>query len=173
MAKPKPSEKMDSITFTIPESEKRIWKDYAKELDGIEIIHTSEFIQKYLKKHDVKLKKLGTVTTYHDPCHLGRHCDFYEPPREILKQITELKEMSRIKESAMCCGAGGGVKKAFPELAMEISKNRILDAEDTGATYLVSTCPFCHRNLMDGLEKIGSKLKMRDLTELILESIEE
>ncbi|MHA1893602.1 MAG: (Fe-S)-binding protein, partial [Candidatus Helarchaeota archaeon] len=103
-------------------------KDYAKELDGIEIIHTSEFIQKYLKKHDVKLKKLGSITTYHDPCHLGRHCDFYEPPREILKQITELKEMSRIKESAMCCGAGGGVKKAFPELAMEISKNRILDA---------------------------------------------
>ncbi|WP_369019453.1 hypothetical protein DSAG12_04335 [Promethearchaeum syntrophicum] len=32
MAKPKPSEKMDSIRFTIPESEKKIWKEYAKGL---------------------------------------------------------------------------------------------------------------------------------------------
>jgi len=147
-------------------------KDYAKELDGIEILHTSEFLQKYLKEHDIKLKKLGTVTTYHDPCHLGRHCEFYDPPREILDQISEFKEMHRIKGNAMCCGAGGGVKKAYPELAMEISNNRVQDAEDTEATCLVSTCPFCHRNLMDALEKSGSALKMRDLTELILESLE-
>ncbi len=32
MAKPKPLEKMDSITFTIPKSEKKIWKEYSKEL---------------------------------------------------------------------------------------------------------------------------------------------
>jgi len=32
MAKPKPLEKMDSITFTIPESEKKTWKEYAKDL---------------------------------------------------------------------------------------------------------------------------------------------
>ncbi|MHA1145235.1 MAG: (Fe-S)-binding protein [Candidatus Helarchaeota archaeon] len=146
-------------------------KDYNKELDGIEVVHTSEFIQKYLKEHEVELKKLDIVTTYHDPCHLGRHCDFYDPPREILNQISELKEMQRIKGNALCCGAGGGVKKTYPELAMEISKNRIQDAEDTEATCLVSTCPFCHRNLMDGLEKTGSTLKMRDLTELIIESL--
>jgi heterodisulfide reductase subunit D len=80
--------------------------------------------------------------------------------------------MKRIRENAMCCGAGGGVKKAFPELALEMAKNRIKEAEQTQATYLISTCPFCHRNLLDGIQALKSKLEMHDLSELILQSLE-
>ncbi|MHA1230203.1 MAG: (Fe-S)-binding protein [Candidatus Helarchaeota archaeon] len=143
-------------------------KDYKNALKGIEIYHTSEFLINYIKEKGLKLKNLGINTTYHDPCHLGRHCDFYDPPRIILKQIANFEEMKRNKWNAMCCGAGGGIKKAFPELALEISMNRIKEAEDTSAEYIVSTCPFCHRNLTDGLNKSNSRLKMKDLTELIL-----
>ena len=147
-------------------------KDYKRKLKGIEIIHSSEFIANYIKEKNINLKNLNIKTTYHDPCHLGRHCDFYEPPRTLLKQISDIKEMKCTRENAMCCGAGGGVKKAFPDLAMEMATNRIREAEETNAEYLVSTCPFCHRNLLDSIIKINSNLKMRDLTELILKSLE-
>lgn len=75
--------------------------------------------------------------------------------------------MKTIKENAKCCGAGGGVKKGFPELALEIAKSRVKEAEDTGAEYLVSICPFCYRNLSDAIIALNSKIKMIDLLELL------
>ena len=75
--------------------------------------------------------------------------------------------MKTIKQNAKCCGAGGGVKKGFPELALEIAKSRIQEAEETGAEYLVSICPFCYRNLSDAIKAMGSNIKMVDLMELV------
>ncbi|MHA1758865.1 MAG: heterodisulfide reductase-related iron-sulfur binding cluster, partial [Promethearchaeota archaeon] len=109
--------------------------------------------------------------TYHDPCHLGRHVGIYDSPRNLLKKISNLVEMRTHREGAMCCGAGGGLKKAFPDLALEIAKNRIKEAEETGVKTLVSTCPFCFRNLSDAIEAINSDMEMVDLVELILEAL--
>ena len=80
--------------------------------------------------------------------------------------------MKTIKDSAKCCGAGGGVKKGFPELSLEIAKSRIQEAEETGAEYIVSICPFCYRNLSDAIKTLDSKLKMVDLLELIVQALE-
>ncbi len=147
-------------------------KDYVDKLESIEILHTIEFLDEFIKNNDVKLKKLDITTTYHDPCHLGRHMGLYEAPRNILKQISTFIEMPTSRSTAMCCGAGGGVKKGFPELSLEMAKNRVREAEETGATTLVSTCPFCHRNLSDAIAALGSSIKMKDLTELLYESLD-
>ena len=85
--------------------------------------------------------------------------------------MANLIEMKTIKESAKCCGAGGGVKKGFPELALEISKARIQEAEETGAEYLVSICPFCFRNLDDAIKASNSEIKMIDLMELLEQAL--
>ena len=146
-------------------------KDYRERLGDIEIVHTVEFLRDIINNKDIKLKNLDIKTTYHDPCHLGRHMNVYEAPRDLLNKISNLTEMKTNRVGAMCCGAGGGVKKGFPELSMEIAKNRVKEAEDTGAEYLVSTCPFCWRNLNDAIVSTGSNLKMVDLVELLLESI--
>jgi Fe-S oxidoreductase len=146
-------------------------KDYEGKLEGIEILHSVEFLNKKLLENKEKMKKLNYKVTYHDPCHIGRHIGIYEEPRQILEEITELTEMKTNKHAAMCCGAGGGVKKGFPELALEMAELRIKEAEETGAEYIVSTCPFCYRNLTDAINSTGSKLKMVDLVDLILESL--
>ncbi len=85
--------------------------------------------------------------------------------------MAELKEMQRIKQNAFCCGAGGGLKKGYPELAMKVAKTRLKEAEDTGADTIVSICPFCFRNLKDAIEDTGSKMKMIDLMELVIQAI--
>ncbi|MFX1456473.1 MAG: (Fe-S)-binding protein [Promethearchaeota archaeon] len=149
---------------------KKDYADYMEEL-GITVYHTIEFLDKYITENNVELKHLGYNTTYHDPCHTGRHMGLYEEPRNILQKITNLNEMKTIKQSAKCCGAGGGVRKGFTDLSLEIAKSRILEAEETGADYLVSMCPFCFRNLADAIEASGSKLKMIDLTDLIIQAL--
>ncbi len=117
------------------------------------------------------------IITWHDPCHLGRHMDLYEIPREVLSKIPgiELVEMKRNRKNAWCCGAGGGVKSQFPELALDISKERIEEAIDTGAKILTTSCPFCVGNLSDAYKEmeaeVREKIQVIDIIDLIAEKI--
>ncbi len=138
---------------------------------NIKVIHTVEFLDKLITDKKIPLKNLGITATYHDPCHAGRHIGLYEPPRALLSKIAKINEMKTIKVNAKCCGAGGGVKKGFPKLALDIGKSRIKEAEESGAEYLVSICPFCNRNLSEAIQESGSKLKFKDLMELVEEAL--
>ncbi|MHA1265240.1 MAG: (Fe-S)-binding protein [Candidatus Helarchaeota archaeon] len=108
------------------------------------------------------------------PIRYGTYGCYY-PPRNVLKAIPGLtfREMERIKEYAYCCGAGGGVKAAFPDFAINTAKRRVEEAKDTGASVLVSCCPFCSTNLQDAIKKNNVDLKFFDLTELILMALDE
>jgi len=70
-------------------------------------------------------------------------------PRMILKAIPglQLKEMYRIGENSLCCGAGGGVKAQYPDFAWNAAKDRLDEAEATGADIILTACPFCELNL--------------------------
>jgi Fe-S oxidoreductase len=96
----------------------------------------------------------------------------YEPPRNILKNIPGLKliEMDRIKEYAWCCGAGGGVEKTNPEFAEWTARERISEAEATGAEAIVTACPGCEQSFKDAINKSRSDLKLFDIVELLDEA---
>ncbi|TFF93195.1 MAG: (Fe-S)-binding protein [Promethearchaeota archaeon] len=150
------------------------YANYLKDLD-IEVLHTIEFLIRLMDEKDIQLKDLGLSVTYHDPCHTGRHMGenaLYEEPRSILEKMANNTEMNTIKQNAKCCGAGGGLKKGFADLALEIAKSRVKEAEETGADYLVSICPFCYRNLSDAIKDSNSHLEMIDLLELINKALE-
>ena len=102
------------------------------------------------------------------PKRQGTH-GFYEPPRNVLKQIPgiELKEMERTREFSYCCGAGGGVKAQFPEFALNTSKRRVDEAVSSGASTSVSCCPFCKTNLSEGIKASKADLEFFDLIELV------
>lgn len=118
---------------------------------------------------EVQILPLITMDIPPKPKRTGKG-GIYDAPRNILKKIPGLMlvEMERIREYAYCCGAGGGVKSAFPEMALNTAKIRIEEAEDTGAEVIVSACPFCSTNLQDGINSRGSNLKYYDISELLL-----
>jgi Fe-S oxidoreductase len=98
----------------------------------------------------------------------------YEPPREVLRGIPGLKltEMPRIREYAWCCGAGGGVSESNPEFAQWTARERIAEAESTGAEALVTACTACEKGLGAAVKASGSRLKVYDLIELVEQSVE-
>jgi heterodisulfide reductase subunit D len=143
--------------------------DY-KEILGAEldVIHTSQLFKKLLKEGMLSPKNLPITVCYHDPCHLGRQCSEYESPRAVLNQIAELVEMENIMENSRCCGSGGGVKSAYPELANNLAGKRLDDAHRTQADILVTTCSFCLINLQEARERPVGTLPVLDLSEILL-----
>jgi len=73
----------------------------------------------------------------------------FDQPRRILRAIRGLDfvEMARIREYAFCCGGGGGVPQAHPELARKTALHRLEEAADVGAECLVTACHHCRANL--------------------------
>lgn len=137
------------------------------------VVHVTQLVGELIEdKKLVPSKRIDAKVTFHDPCHLGRHNKLYDEPRKILESIPGLKlvEMERTREESRCCGAGGGVKTAFPDLAQKIAAMRVEDAEKTGADILATSCPFCYQSLKAALEAKGSRIRMADLMELVRES---
>jgi Fe-S oxidoreductase len=152
--------------------------DY-KNLLGVEldVIHTSQLFSQLIREGKLTLQKTPMKVTYHDPCHLGRHSGVYDEPREVLEAAAELVEMKDSRERSHCCGAGAGVKSAFPQTANKIAKKRIKDAENTGADTIATACSFCILNLKDTVKNSsknnGNVLKVKDLSEILLMGLED
>ncbi len=165
--------KAKKIIFSCAGCYRTFKEDYPKILKqdlGIEVLHVTEYLSNLLKDGAITItKEFPHTVTYHDPCHLGRHVGVYEAPRELLKAVPGLSftELMRNRENAWCCGAGGGVKSGFKDWAVDIAKERVKEAEKTNAEYLVSSCPFCWRNLEDAIKTIHSGLKMVDIVEIL------
>ncbi len=160
---------------------KRLYPDVGSEF---EILHITEFIERLIKEGRIKFTKtIPMKVTYHDPCHLGRRANVYvpgkaimgvyEPPREILKSLPglELVEMYRIRECAWCCGAGGGVREAYPDFSLWTATERIEEAKCTGAEAIVSACPWCERNFIDAINESGANMKVYDIVELVQQAL--
>ncbi len=150
---------------------RRIWQDYPKEeMGSVEVLHGVEYVDRLLQEGRLKLTKtIKKKITYHDPCHLGRGCGVYEAPRKILRSIPgiELVEMERNRRWAWCCGGGGGVPEAFPELARWNAEDRLREAGETGAELLLTTSAVCLRNL----NRTQPDLETRELLEFICQAI--
>ena len=128
------------------------------------MVHISQLIEELIDEGKLQLQKREVKVTYHDPCHLGRHLGENEAPRRIIQEKGELVEMDKNQEESRCCGSGGGVKSAYPELSESMAEQRVEDARKTGADLLVTCCPFCVLNL----ESVG-KIRVLDLTEFLEE----
>jgi len=144
--------------------------DYSEILgENIDVIHTSHLFHELIKEEKIKPLVTQEEVTYHDPCHLGRHMGEYETPRQVIAPYAGLVELDRNRDKARCCGAGGGVRSVFPELSGEISTMRLDDAKVTGATTLITCCPFCISNLeLAQHNSSGNQLNIMDLSQFLL-----
>jgi Fe-S oxidoreductase len=136
--------------------------------------HLGRLSEPFIPWEGVERKVLGQVIVKDPPKEYRRGTSgIYEPPRDVLRSIPglELVEMERIKEYAWCCGAGGGVKEAYPEFALSTADERMEEAMATGAEVLVTSCSWCERNFRDALERSGANIKLYDVVELLIEAL--
>lgn len=105
--------------------------------------------------------------TYHDPCDLGRHCGIYQEPRAVIGKIApNFVELAHNRDQALCCGAGGGMRGAYPKNSLAMARRRLEEVEQAGAEILLTDCNSCVHNLRNAkLRK--QKIQIYTLAEYI------
>ncbi len=157
---------------------------------GFKLSHVTQFIPRFAKEHGLyfkykpRTKEDPLKITYHDPCHLARYCDVYDEPRELISMIEgiQLSEMQYNKKMSHCCGAGGGVRALYGDVATDIAdsrldetvecwdqinEDRLLEAVETKAESLVSACVFCKNNLSNAASQFKPDLPVQDILQIL------
>jgi Fe-S oxidoreductase/FAD/FMN-containing dehydrogenase len=128
--------------------------------------HYSEIVAEKIDSGEFKFpEKLPAQTvTWHDSCHAGRVSGIYDPPRKLIEAIPNitLVEMENNRECAHCCGSVLTLIKE-PDVAAFIGKDRLEEAEATGAEKVLALCPCCEFQLRVSADKANSKVQVEDL----------
>ena len=98
--------------------------------------------------------------TFHKPCHLEND-DFLKP----LLANCENVEYIEMKDYDACCGFAGEFAIKNHKISMSISKKKAQNIINTGADYVITTCPACVLGLYQGLM---GKVKVLSLSDFIL-----
>lgn len=141
-----------------------------------EVYHHTELLAKLVKEGRLVPKyEVNETITFHDSCYLGRYNDVYDQPRDILKAIPGVKlvEMDRNRETAMCCGAGGGLMWMEEDTGHRINIARTEQALAVKPTVISSACPYCLTMLSDGTKakEVEEQVATYDVAELLEKAV--
>ncbi|WP_034722085.1 (Fe-S)-binding protein, partial [Bacteriovorax sp. DB6_IX] len=154
-----------------------IGKEYAKFEDGeFETVHHTELLADLLRSGKLKPeKKVDENLSFHDPCYLGRHHGEYNAPREILEASgVQIKEMDKNKDTALCCGMGGGNMWYEVEAGKDLAGERLAHVGEKKVEKLATACSFCMINFKGGIsEKTGTEnLEIEDVASILAKTID-
>jgi Fe-S oxidoreductase len=159
------------IVTACPHGYNTLKNEYPQFGGEFEVIHHTEFIADLLRQGKLSLASgNGGLVTYHDSCYLGRYNDIYEPPREVLGNISGVKlvEMERNRRNGFCCGGGGG-RMWIEETGTRICNMRVEEAIKTKAQTIATACPFCLQMLEEGVRATEGEtsVTVKDIAELV------
>jgi Fe-S oxidoreductase len=135
-------------------------------LDGIEVIHHSEYIERLINSDKLRLRLTSENYTYHDPCELGRGLGIYEPPRNVISAIGNLYEAEHNRERALCCGSSLANTVINDSQQYTIAERMTRELEATGCDTIVTSCPLCNKAISR-----ASQAKVEDISEVVAKNI--
>jgi Fe-S oxidoreductase len=149
------------ILTSCPHCLKTLGHDYRMLGFEAEVVHSSVFVAGLAK--DLRLLPAEQVT-YHDPCYLGRYAGRTDEPRELLERFgAKMSEPVRNRSNPFCCGAGGGLLFEEHEQGKRISQERFEQLQRTGATTMITACPFCTIMLKGAQASSNADVQIVDL----------
>lgn len=172
----------DEIITTDPHAYNALKNVYPELGISYPVKHYTQFLIDRLDHLRPMLKnELNVKVAYHDPCYLGRVNGVYDEPRELLQAIPGVKlvEMSHNRTTSLCCGGGGGGMWLdgfqWEKAGTRMSEWRVREAIAAGADVLAVACPYESPRFEDAVKMVpsASHLRVKDIVELLVESMEE
>ncbi len=139
------------------------WHERAQSLAA----KASDFSDFLVREH-VQLQKVHQpmTVTYHDPCHLRWHQSLNEPPRRILSAIKGVT-LVEMEGADTCCGLGGSFGIIHRDVSLAIQARKMEAIRNTNARAVVTSCPGCMIQLMDGARRHDMRVNVLHIAQVI------
>lgn len=169
--------KFKKVVATCPHCFNTFKNDYPTFGANYEVVHHTQFIMELIKEGKLTLKDNNEYIeslTYHDSCYIGRYNNIYDEPRKTLLSVPglEIKEVKRSKDKGLCCGAGGGQMFLEETAGKRVNIERTEELLSTGTKTIAVNCPFCMTMISDGVKAKEADVKVKDISEIILDNVE-
>jgi Fe-S oxidoreductase/nitrate reductase gamma subunit len=151
-------------------------KEYPELGCKLEVIHATELVTDLIRDKRIAPKyPVADKIAIHDACYLGRYNQVYQPPRDICRAVpgTQLKETARNRDSAFCCGGGGGRMWLHENIGQNINMIRAAEMANSGIDLIGTACPYCLVMLDDGLKSLELEKtpKVADIIDIVADSL--
>jgi Fe-S oxidoreductase/nitrate reductase gamma subunit len=159
--------------------------DYPQAGGNYEVVHHSQLLAELIDAGRLspaptlnpEPSTLNPSITYHDPCYLARIGGITEPPRSVLTATANgspalpIVELPRNRRQTACCGAGGGRMWFDDPPDQRVGQGRVQEIAASGAATVAVSCPFCLIMLGDGLAAQKPEMQVRDIAEILADSL--
>jgi L-lactate dehydrogenase complex protein LldE len=129
------------------------------------IIEFSDFLV-----NEIKITNIGAtfnaVVTYHDACAALREYGIHDEPRALLAKVKGL-ELREMKNTDVCCGFGGTFSVKNEPISTAMTEQKVQNAIDTGAEYIVSTEASCLMSMEGYIKKHNLPIKTMHIVDVL------
>ena len=132
------------------------------------VFEFSEFLVNVLGMEDLGATLRGKAT-YHDSCAGLRECRIKEEPRKLLSRVKGL-ELVEMKDVETCCGFGGSFAVKFESISIAMADQKVNNALETGADYIISTDLSCLMHLDGYIRNKGYKIRTMHIADVLASS---
>jgi L-lactate dehydrogenase complex protein LldE len=129
------------------------------------IYEFSSFLVQVLGVEDVGATLEGKAT-YHDSCAGLRECRIKEEPRRLLSRVRGL-ELVEMNDVETCCGFGGSFAIKFESISIAMADQKVNNAMQTGADYMISTDLSCLMHLDGYIRHKGYSIKTLHIADVL------
>ncbi|ADU46611.1 (Fe-S)-binding protein [Intrasporangium calvum] len=137
----------------------------------------SEFLLQYWGEHPDRLPPLGRVTVdgrpvraaLQDSCHLRNGLHVTAEPRELIARVADYVELP---SAGTCCGAAGTYSILRPEDSQRVLDIHLDEIEAADLDYLIVVNMPCQRQMINGLKRRRSKVRVLHLAELLAAALD-
>jgi Fe-S oxidoreductase len=136
------------------------WRERARLLSE-KVEDFSEFAAGRMRRID---SGRSEKVTFHDPCHLRWRQGIQREPREILRSVAGV-ELVEMDCADACCGLGGAFGVKYREISLGMQKKKMESIARTGAQTVVTSCPGCMIQLLDGARRHSLQIEVKHISQ--------
>ena len=125
----------------------------------------SDFLVNIIKK-DYFGAELEGKAVYHDSCAGLRECNIKAEPRQLLSKVHGL-ELVEMKDTDVCCGFGGTFAVKFDGISSAMAEQKVNNALDMSADYIISTDSSCLLNLQAYIDQHDIQIKTMHIADVL------
>ncbi len=129
------------------------------------IFELTDFIVNVLKVKDIGAS-FESVVTYHDSCAALREYGIHDEPRILLNHVKGL-ELREMKDTDVCCGFGGVFSVKNDAISTAMAEQKVQNAIETGAEYIISTDSSCLMNQEGYIKKNKLPIKVLHIADVL------